>query len=284
MHFCKMHGLGNDFIIVDARAEDLPADLSRLAVQACDRHFGIGADGLVVLSPPTTGDVQMRIINADGSEAEMCGNAVRCVAKYLYKRDSAARKEIIVETLGGPKRVELDVRDGRVEAAKVNMGAPELAPEKIPVSAAGGTAVNWPLDVAGRTVRVTCVSMGNPHCVILAQDNAGFDFMSLAPLIEGHPAFPHRTNVEWVEVLAADKLRVKVWERGVGPTLACGTGACAALVAAVLLGRADREAEVELPGGSLRISWPGDVFLQGPAVEVYRGEYFLEQGGLSRCL
>ncbi|TDA65740.1 MAG: diaminopimelate epimerase [Clostridia bacterium] len=268
-----MHGLGNDFVMVDASAQALSEDLGRLALSVCDRHFGIGADGLVVFWPAGDGRARMRIFNADGSEAQMCGNAVRCLGKYLYEEGLASRSRVEVETASGIVALALEVTGGRVTAVTVDMGPPRLSPEVIPVVAAKNPVVGWELEVDGLAIPVTCVSMGNPHCVIFQEDAARLNFSALAPRIERHAAFPERTNVELVEVLAPDRLAVTVWERGVGPTLACGTGACAALVAAVLNGKVTGPARVELPGGVLEIAWePGkNVFMKGPATEVFRG-------------
>lgn len=273
MDFVKMHGLGNDFILVDASGQSLPGDLSRLALSVCDRHFGIGADGLVLFWPLGDGRARMRIFNADGSEAQMCGNAVRCLGKYLYEEGLASRPEVEIEAASGMVTLKLEVSGGRVAAVTVDMGPPRLSPEAIPVLAAEEPVVGWKLQVDGLSIPVTCVSMGNPHCVIFREDTGPLDFTALGPRIERHAAFPERTNVELVEVLAPDRLVVKVWERGVGPTLACGTGACASLVAAVLNGKATSPARVELPGGTLEIVWEQgkNVFMKGPAAEVFRG-------------
>lgn len=273
MDFVKMHGLGNDFVLVDGSAQALPGDLARLARSVCDRHFGVGADGLVLFWPLGDGRARMRIVNADGSEAEMCGNAVRCLGKYLYEGGLASRPRVEIETASGVVSMQLEVASGRVTAVTVDMGPPRLSPEAIPVVVAKGPVVGWKLQVDGLSLPVTCVSMGNPHCVIFQDDTGPLDFIALGPRIERHAAFPERTNVELVEIMAPDHLVVKVWERGVGPTLACGTGACASLVAAVLNGKATSPARVELPGGVLEIAWERgeNVFMKGPAAEVFRG-------------
>lgn len=275
MKFVKMHGLGNDFVIVDSSRERLPPDPAELARRVCHRHFGIGADGLVLVAPGGPDAWHMRIFNPDGSEAEMCGNALRCVARYLYEKKLVAGPRMTVATPAGEMRPEVLLKDGKVTGVRVDMGVPRLERADIPMLGPPGMVIEEPLAVNGRTWRVTAVSMGNPHCVIFLGPGEDVALEEVGPVLEHHPAFPRRTNVEFVRVLAADRLEVRVWERGAGPTLACGTGACAALVAAVLTGRTARAATVHLPGGDLLVEWGPDahVYMTGPAEFVCEGTY-----------
>lgn len=280
--FTKMHGLGNDFIVI----EDLESavEFSPEAVQwFCNRHFGIGADGLILVRRATSPDADfyMHYINSDGTLAEMCGNGVRCFAKYLVDRGliDSDSNEIVVETLGGlkPVSVERDP-DGLLYLATVNMGEPQLSAEDIPTALSGNPVQSVPLETDAGTFEVTCVSMGNPHCIIWVDDVQTAPVHIVGPLIEEHPAFPKRTNVEFAEMAEDGLIRLRVWERGCGETLACGTGACATLVAASLSGKVDREAIIDLPGGELAVSWDeetGDVFMTGTANEVFTGSMFL---------
>ena len=276
MRFAKMHGLGNDFIVIYGLSE-VPERADELAVRMCDRHFGVGADGLVFILPSERADCRMRIFNADGSEAEQCGNAIRCVAKYIYDNGLVDTVEPRIETAGaGVQQLSLKVTGGKVDAVRVNMGAPVLEPAKIPAKLDGERLVNVPIEAAGRQFRMTAVSMGNPNCVIFVDDAEAVDLAQWGPSLEHHPLFPNRTNVEFVTVRTRSELIMRVWERGAGPTLACGTGACASLVAAVLNGTADRSADVRLPGGTLRIEWDerdGNVYMTGPVETVFFGEW-----------
>ncbi|MFD1426668.1 diaminopimelate epimerase [Kroppenstedtia sanguinis] len=274
MRFTKMHGLGNDFIVVTADA--LPEGAPQLARRLCDRRFGVGADGWVFLLPSQTGDLRMRILNADGSEAEQCGNAVRCVAKYYYERISGAKKEITVETQAGLQRIWLQTDGSQVESICVDMGQPILEANRVPVAREGERVVDHPLQIEKESFRLTAVSMGNPHAVVFVNDAAAFPVETWGPRLENHPLFPNKTNVEFVTVHSPQELEMRVWERGVGPTLACGTGACASLVAAVLNGIADRRARVHLKGGDLEIEWreaEDRVYMTGPAQMVFEGEW-----------
>lgn len=276
MHFTKVHGLGNDFIIVNVGiGEGFPDDYSSLAREMCDRKFGIGADGLVLLLDSGQADLRMKIINSDGSQAEMCGNAIRCVAKYLYERGIIRKEEIHIETLAGIIVPKLTVNNGVVEAVRVDMGAPRLERGLIPMVGPEGPVINEALEVNGQVFYITAVSMGNPHCVIFVQDLSTIPLNLIGPIIENHPAFPNKTNVEFVQVLSPSEVRMLVWERGAGPTMACGTGACAVGVAAVLNGLTEKAVTVHLPGGPLQIEWDGlgSVFMTGPATEVFNGEY-----------
>ncbi len=287
MKFTKMHGLGNDYIYVNCLEEPLP-NPQETAKFVSDRHFGIGADGLILINPSEQADFEMAMYNADGSRAEMCGNGIRCVAKYVYDYGLTDKKEITIETLAGIKRLQLTVEEdkaspaqsrGKVSLVKVNMGAPELAPSKIPVLASGERVIGAPLEVAGKTYQMTCVSMGNPHCVIfMEEDVRDLDLEAIGPSFENHPSFPNRINTEFVNILDRQTLRMRVWERGTGETLACGTGACATAVAAMLSQKAASEVTVRLLGGDLKIAWQGadtPVYMTGPATTVFEGEIFL---------
>jgi diaminopimelate epimerase len=282
LDFIKMHGCGNDYIYVVADSVR-PADPAALSRRLSDRRFGVGGDGLIMLCPSRSADVRMEMYNADGSRAEMCGNGIRCLARLAYDRDIARKNPMSVETDCGIKTVALRFDSSeRFEAATVDMGEPILDARDIPV-AATGRVINYPLEVDGRTEKITAVSIGNPHCVVFVNDDQIFrlddyDFARLGRRFEHHPFFPRRTNTEFVLPLSPSRLKMRVWERGSGETLACGTGACAVLVAAVLNGRAERSATIELRGGELQIEWRerGDganhVFMTGNAVEVFRGQ------------
>lgn len=272
LRFTKMHGIGNDYVYVDCFRE-VVADPPALARRVSPRHTGVGADGLILICPSRQADCRMEMYNADGSRGEMCGNGIRCVAKYVYERGIARREELRIETDAGIKSVRVDSRNGRVDSVTVDMGRPILEGPLIPV-AAEGRVIDHPLAVGGRLFNVTCVSMGNPHCVVFVQSIAGLPLHQLGPQFETHPFFPRRVNTEFVEVLGPAELRMRVWERGSGETLACGTGACAAAVAAALTGRAGRRSLVHLNGGDLTIEWRDDdgVLMTGPAEEVFTGE------------
>ena len=281
LRFTKMHGCGNDYIYVVA-TETRPAQPAKLAQRLSDRRFGVGGDGLIMLCPSAQADVRMEMYNADGSRAEMCGNGIRCLARLAYERGVARRNPLTVETDCGVKTIWLKLEGGAVAGATVDMGAPILEGREIP-ALADGKLVGYPLEVGGRRETITAVSMGNPHCVLFVDDDRIFrlpddEFARIGRQFERHPFFPRGVNTEFVLPLSRERLRMRVWERGSGETLACGTGACAALVAAVLTGRAERKATVELRGGNLEIEWreKGDgadhVFMTGEAVEVFRGE------------
>ncbi|MEL6137475.1 MAG: diaminopimelate epimerase [Cyanobacteria bacterium J06628_6] len=277
--FSKYHGLGNDFILVDNRQQAEPVLTPEQAVQLCDRNFGIGADGVIFALPGEFGaDYTMRIFNSDGSEPEMCGNGIRCMAKFLAELESASGQKPTaphayqIHTLGGRMVPELQT-DGQVT---VDMGEPRLLAGEIPttLTAAAEKVVDRSLSVAGQTWQVTCVSMGNPHCITFVPDVDAIDLAGLGPQFEHHEAFPARINTEFIEVVRSDYLKMRVWERGAGATLACGTGACASLVAGVLNGKCDRTATLELPGGPLQIHWSADnnhVYMTGPAEFVFSG-------------
>ncbi len=275
MRFTKMHGAGNDYIYVDCFQQPAPEDPAGLARRLSDRHFGIGGDGLILIGPSSVADARMRIFNADGSEAEMCGNGIRCVAKYVYDHGIVRKPTLSIETGAGVLWVELEVAGGRVRRVRVDMGEPILQAERIPTTLPGNPVVGVPLHVSGQSLRVTCLSMGNPHCVVFV-DRLSDDWVrQLGPQIEIDSHFPRRVNVEFVEVLSPAEVRMRVWERGSGETLACGTGACAACVAGVLAGRTARRIVAHLPGGDLELDWAPDnhVYLTGPAVEVFQGQW-----------
>uniref|UniRef100_UPI0030845ADB diaminopimelate epimerase n=1 Tax=Petrachloros mirabilis TaxID=2918835 RepID=UPI0030845ADB len=274
IEFAKYEGLGNDFVLIDNRLDRTPLLTPKQAIRVCDRNFGVGADGVIFVLPGQGDtDYTLRIYNSDGSEPEMCGNGIRCLARFIAELEGAkALRQYRIHTLAGVISPEL-LPDGQV---KVNMGPPFLEAAKIPTTLAASEdkVVDQALTVAGQTWQVTGVSMGNPHCIIFVEDIEAVDLATLGPQFEHHDAFPQRTNTEFIEVVAPNRLKMRVWERGAGATLACGTGACAALVAGVLTGRCQSQATVELPGGSLDIAWAGGnepVWMTGPARPVFRG-------------
>jgi len=277
--FTKMHGAGNDFVVLDGIREALPPDLTRAARRLCDRHFGVGADQVLVARPARAADFLMEIYNADGSRVEMCANGIRAFLVFLRDRGHTDADEIAVETLGGVVRPRW-VGSDRV---RVEMGRPVLAPAKIPTTLGDreeGPVLRAPLEVEGRCLEVSCVSMGNPHAVLYVDDVDAAPVATLGPALERHPAFPNRVNVEFVEIVGRDRVRQRTWERGSGETLACGSGACAVAVASALLGLVDRSVAVELRGGTLEIEWPAEdapVRMTGPAEEVFTGRIALEE-------
>ena len=276
MHFTKMHGIGNDYVYVDGSKEHVE-DPSGLSVRVSDRHTGIGSDGLILINPSDCADFEMEMYNADGSRGRMCGNGIRCVGKYVYDHGLTDRKKLKIETLSGIRTLELFTgEDGLVSSVKVDMGIPELEPEKIPASFPGEAVIGVPLEIGGRVFSVTCVSMGNPHCVVFPDEDIRESGPEVyGPLFEHADVFPDRINTEFINVADRSRLRMRVWERGSGETMACGTGACAAAVAAALNGYADRKVTVSLLGGDLQIEWSeedGHVYMTGPAEEVFEGE------------
>lgn len=274
-NFSKWHGLGNDFVIVNGLEESIE-NYEEMAIKVCDRHFGIGADGLVILLKSEIADFKMRIFNSDGSEAEMCGNVTRCMARYVFEHGLTDKKKITLETKAGIIKPELIFTNGILDTVRVDMGEPRLKRSEIPMAGnADEQVINEILRVGDVEYNITCVSMGNPHCIIFVDDLTLVDLSVSGPKIETDPIFPKKTNVEFVQVLNKQKLRMRVWERGAGVTMACGTGTCATLVAAVLNGKADRQATIELDGGMLFIEWGLDnhIYMSGPAVEVFRGKY-----------
>jgi diaminopimelate epimerase len=288
MRFTKMQGCGNDYIYVDCFKEKPPADPAALSRAISDRHFGVGADGLILICPSEKGDARMRMFNADGSEAEMCGNGIRCVAKYVYDHGIAKKSPLKIETGRGVLTLELDIANGLVRHVRVDMGEPILESAKIPTTLPGPRVVNhalpaglidttqrWVAD-SGLDERVTCVSMGNPHAVIYCRDVAKVPLWQIGPELECAAIFPRRINVHFVQVHTAGEVTMRTWERGSGITLACGTGACAVCVAGVIAERSARNILAHLPGGDLRLEWSTDdqhVYMTGPAVEVFGGEW-----------
>lgn len=275
MKFTKMHGAGNDYVYVNCFSErvDNPADV---AIKVSDRNFGIGSDGLILIMPSDKADVRMRMFNSDGSESEMCGNGIRCVAKYAYDHGIVGKKEISAETGAGILTLQLFTNEAnKVEKVRVNMGRPRLTRGEIPMTGeAGVKVVSEPLNILHTTFHITCASMGNPHCVIFVDDVENFQVEKYGPLIENHEIFPRRTNVEFVQIISRTEVRQRTWERGAGETLACGTGASAVCVAGALNGLTEKKILNHLSGGDLELEWAEDGFLYmtGPAVEVFSGE------------
>ncbi len=269
--FWKMHGLGNDYIVIDNRdmkiRENMISDLAR---RLCQRRFSVGADGLLLVYNSAVADVKMRVFNADGSEAEMCGNGIRCFAKYCYENDILKKEETRIETLAEVKGAWLTVEDGKVSSVRVDMGIPSLERSSLPMLGQG-PCINKDLEVDGEMFRVTCLSVGNPHCVLFVDDVEGFPVQDVGPKIENHKLFPKRVNVEFVQAINRNELKVRVWERGCGETFACGTGACASVVAGTLLKKVGNRAAVHLLGGDLEIEYSGKVWMTGPAVKVFEG-------------
>ncbi len=273
--FTKMHGTGNDYVYVDLFQQKLE-NQAEVAKVVSDRHFGIGADGLICIAPSESADCRMIMYNADGSEGAMCGNGIRCVAKYVYDHGIVRKDHMSVETKSGIKQLELTVEDGKAVYVKVNMGEAVLKPSEIPVQAEGEDFIARQIEAGGKNYTVTCVSMGNPHCVVFTEGIDGMDLEKTGPLFENHPLFPDRINTEFVEVLDDHTLKMRVWERGSGETISCGTGTCAVAVAAVLNGHCPRgeEIEVRIRGGALYDTYleNGEVLMKGPATEVFQGE------------
>ena len=276
MKFSKMHGLGNDYVYVNAFEEHIE-NLNELAKQISDRHFGVGSDGLVLIAPSSVADFQMLMYNADGSQGDMCGNASRCVAKYVYDRGMTDKTVVTLETLAGIKVLHMTLKDGKVDTVRVDMGEPVLDCENVPCLLGKGIVRKAKIEALDRVFEITPVSTGNPHGVIFLDEPVEeFDLNRYGPVLERHPAFPKKANIEFVNVIARDRLRMRVWERGSGITMACGTGSCAVLVAANLCGLADRKATIVLDGGELVDEWDettGHVFMNGPATHVFDGEY-----------
>ena len=275
MKFTKMHGCGNDYVYVNLFEETI-ADPAQLSIAVSDRHFGIGSDGLITIGPSDVADFRMRIYNADGSEAEMCGNGIRCVAKYVYDHELTSQTTITVETGAGIKTLDLLVENGKVTQVTVDMGEPILAPEEIPVIAEGMRVVDEPILVDGKEWRMTCVSMGNPHAVVFVDDVANLELEKYGPDFENHTRFPKRTNTEFVQVHSRTEASMRVWERGSAETWACGTGTCASVMACILNGYTDNKVLVHLRGGDLVIEYNPDnnhIYMTGPATEVFQGVY-----------
>ena len=279
MRFSKMQGLGNDYVYVNCLEEQVDSPAS-LAVIVSERHFGIGSDGLILIRPSSKADFFMEMFNADGSRSEMCGNGIRCVGKYVYDHGLTDKTRIDVNTLAGVKHLTLHVENGAVESVTVDMGEPVLDCAKIPVALDIDKAVAEPIEVAGTVYEMTCVSMGNPHAVMFVDDTADFPLESVGPLFETNSVFPQRVNAEFVQVLNRREVNMRVWERGTGETLACGTGSCATVVACVLNGLTDNEVTVHLLGGDLVVRWDresGRVLMTGPARTTFEGEFYLDE-------
>ena len=284
MHFTKREGCGNDYIYINGFEEQIPAAQKPDIVRRfSDRHFGIGGDGVIFINPSREADFEMEMYNADGTRAEMCGNGIRCVGKFVYDKGLTDKENITVISAGNVKYLDLTVKKtkgdsddrGTVKAVRVNMGRPVLEPALIPVAAEGESIVDAPIQVDGREYRMTCVSMGNPHAVIFAKGVAGMDLEKIGPMFENHKRFPNRINTEFVEIIDRQTVFMRVWERGTGETLACGTGCCAAAVACVLNGLTDTKVTVRLLGGELAIEWDREqnlIYMTGPAVTVFEGE------------
>ena len=274
MKFTKMHGCGNDYVYVNLFEEQLdnPAEVS---IKVSDRHFGIGSDGLITIGPSDKADFRMHIYNADGSEAEMCGNEIRCVAKYVYDHKLTDKTEITVETGAGVLTLILYPENGKVQQVRVDMGEPILTPAEIPVVSQNDKVIDEPIEVGGKTWNMTCVSMGNPHAVVFVDDTASFPLETYGPLFENHERFPKRTNTEFVQVISRTEANMRVWERGSAETWACGTGTCACVMACILNGKTEDKVLVHLRGGDLTIEYDrasNHVFMTGPATEVFSGE------------
>lgn len=275
MRFTKMHGAGNDYVYVDCFSEPYPADAAKLARQISDRHFGVGGDGLILICPSEVADARMRMFNADGSESEMCGNGVRCVAKYVFDHGLAKKETLKIETGRGVLTLDLELAEGLVSRVRVDMGQPILTAADIPTTLPGSPVVRAKLPVAGRELEVTCVSVGNPHCITFVDRLSDEWVLGVGPQIEVDSHFPRRVNAEFVEVISPEEVRMRVWERGSGETLACGTGASAVCVAGVLAGVTHRKITAHLPGGDLELHWADNdhVYMTGPAVEVFSGQW-----------
>ena len=274
INFTKMHGLGNDYVYMDAIHQNIENE-SSLAQFVSNRNFGIGSDGLILICKSDVADFKMRMFNSDGSEAEMCGNGIRCVGKFVFDKGLTNKTEVKIETLAGIKTLKLNIKEGKVSTARVDMGEPILEPKEIPVISNEDIVKNLEISAENRNFRFTCVSMGNPHAITFVEDTKNFDVEKYGKVIEVDKNFPRKTNVEFIEVIDKNNIKMRVWERGAGETLACGTGACASTVACILNGLTDRKVNVELLGGTLEIEWNKEdnhVYMTGPAVTVFEGE------------
>lgn len=275
MKFTKMQGCGNDYVYINGFHEVIK-DKSELAKQLSDRHFGIGGDGIIFINPSEIADFEMEMYNADGSRSEMCGNGIRCVGKYVYDNGLTDQTSITVESFGAIKKLELQVINEKVQYVKVNMGEPRLDPEKIPVALEMKNVINQPIGINGEVYHITCVSMGNPHAVVFMEDVSELEIEEIGPKFENHKLFPHKINTEFIKIIDKDNIEMRVWERGTGETLACGTGASAAVVASFLNGLTERKVTVKLLGGTLEIEWDQEtnvVYMSGPAITVFEGEW-----------
>ena len=274
MRFSKMQGAGNDYVYVSTFDQPGPADPAQLAQVISDRHYGVGSDGLILVEPSTRADARMRMFNADGSEGEMCGNGVRCVAKLIHDHGIAPRPRVTVETGRGVLTLDLEITGGKAHRVRVDMGPPILPAAEIPTTLPGAPPLDVPVRIDEQDFAVSAISMGNPHAIIFVDDVARFPLEAVGPLVENHPSFPRRVNAHFVQVISRGEVRMRTWERGSGITLACGTGACAVAVAGILLGRLDSKVLAHLPGGSLDLAWDGPgspVWMTGPAAHVFSG-------------
>lgn len=274
--FTKMHGLGNDYVYIDTINQKIDNE-SELAKFVSNRHFGIGSDGLILICKSDIADFKMRMFNQDGSEAEMCGNGIRCLGKFVYDKGLTNKKEITVETLAGIKKLAFNIIDNKVDTVKVDMGEPILEPKYIPVLSKENPVLNLELSAVDRKFVFTCVSMGNPHAITAVEDVSKFDVEKYGPILENNKAFPKKSNIEFIEIIDKSNIKMRVWERGSGETMACGTGACATVVSCVLNGLTNREVTVELLGGKLNIKWDkitNHVYMTGSAVTVFDGELY----------
>jgi diaminopimelate epimerase len=277
MNFTKMQGCGNDYVYVDC-TKKLIDHIPETAVKVSDRHFGIGSDGLILIRSSEKADFFMDMYNNDGSRAQMCGNGIRCVAKFVYDKGLTDKQQLTIETLGGIKQLQLTVENGEVTFVTVNMGNPVIIPSLIPVASEKVALIDEPITVGGKEYRITCVSMGNPHAVVFVEETKTIPLMEIGPLFEHHKLFPERVNTEFVHVVNRNRIDMRVWERGSGETLACGTGACASVMACILNGYTDQEVTVSLLGGELKIRYDEKenlIYMTGPAVTVFEGEYKL---------
>lgn len=276
--FTKMHGLGNDYVYIDAINQKIENE-SSLAKFVSNRHFGIGSDGLILICKSEVADFKMRMFNSDGSEAEMCGNGIRCVGKFVYEKGLTNKTTVKIETLAGIKTLILNIKDGKVETARVDMGEPILEAEKIPVISTEKPVKNLELEAENKKFKFTCVSMGNPHAITIVENTKEFDVEKYGKVLEIDKAFPKKANIEFAQIIDRQNINMRVWERGAGETLACGTGACATAVACNLNGLTDRKVNIELLGGTLNIEWnenDNHVYMTGPAVTVFDGELYEE--------
>ena len=276
MLFTKMHGAGNDYVYVNCFDQPIPTDAPELARRMSHRHFGIGGDGLILIRPSDVADARMQMFNADGSEAEMCGNGIRCVAKYVYDHGISQKPTLQIETGAGVLTIDVETTNGKVDRVRVDMGEPILEAAQIPTKLPGSPVVNAELAIDGRSFQATCVSMGNPHCIIFVEEATDDLVLRIGPMIEQHNCFPAKVNIEFIEVISPTEVRQRTWERGSGETWACGTGASAVCVAGVLAGRTERKILNHLLGGDLELEWDevtNHVFMTGPATEVFSGEW-----------
>ncbi len=274
--FTKMQGCGNDYIYINGFIEQVPPTMKKeLVIRLSDRHFGIGGDGVIFINPSVQADFEMEMYNADGSRSQMCGNGIRCVGKYVYDHFMTERTDVSVVSAGQVKYLVMQTKDGKVSTVRVNMGQPELEAADIPVISSKSPVVEEPIEVLGKEYKMTCVSMGNPHAVVFVNDTKNLPMEEIGPVFECHPAFPQRVNTEFVEIVDKTHIRMRVYERGTGETLACGTGCCASVVACILNGKTSRNVEVEVLGGKILVEWDeqtNEVFMTGPAETVFEGE------------